>query len=38
MNWIKFFKMCFLFDPIFKWAVVNAELITEYINPIIAML
>ena len=38
MNWIKFFKMCFFFDPICKWAVVNAELITEYINPIIAML
>lgn len=37
MNWINFFKVCFFLDPIFKWAVANAELLTEYINPIIAL-
>lgn len=24
-------------DPLFKWVVANAELLTEYIAPIIAM-
>lgn len=37
MNWMTFFKICFFFDPICRWAVENAELLTEYIAPIIAL-
>lgn len=37
MNWINFFKACFVFDAFCKWACVNAELVTEYINPLILM-
>ena len=38
MNWMTFFKFCFFLDPICKWAVINNELLTEYVAPIIALI
>ena len=35
MNWIKFFELCFVADAFCRWALINTELLIEYINPLI---